>query len=202
MEHFQEGYLARFSKKESRMKNNNNNNEYNTQRTCGVWLIYIGLIIIVSAMTGGELFIQPFILGFGYFIGYFLIYILPFVNRKLSYGPQSKFQDKMDNLSVLLVIILCTFCGLFIGFNDLRLLWLCIFIAVGIHFFGFYFSQGKLLLVLGILTILNSIFGILFTNIPFLLFAGIDGLIKMIIGLKLLSMRRQSTSSPYDITNN
>ena len=42
------------------------NREYNTQRTCGVWLVYIGVIIIVSAISGGELLIQPFILGVGF----------------------------------------------------------------------------------------------------------------------------------------
>ena len=137
------------------------NREYNTQRTVGVWLLYIGVIIILSAITSGDLFIQPFLMGFGYFIGYFLIFGLPYVNKKLSYGKNSKFQDRIDNISVILTIILCTLCGLVIGFDDLRLLWLCIFIVIGIHFFGFYFSQGKLMILLGILTILNSLVGIL-----------------------------------------
>lgn len=166
------------------------NREYNTQRTCGVWLIYIGVILIVSAISGGELLIQPFILGFGYFLGYVLIYILPFLNRKLSYGNNSKFQDKMNNITMIVFVILCTFCGFFIGTNNLRLLWLSILVVVGIHFLGFYFSQGKLLIVLGVLTTVNGLLGILVVNIPFLVVALIDGTLKMVVGFRLLFKRR------------
>lgn len=164
--------------------------EYNTQRTCGVWLVYIGVTIIISALSGGELSINPFILGFGGILGYFLIFILPFLNRKLAYGKNSKFQDKMDNINIIVTIILCTLCGLFIGFENSRLVWLSILIVVGLHFLGFYFSQGKWMIVLGILTITNGLLGIFFVNIPFLFFATIDGLIKIAIGFKLLFMKR------------
>ncbi|MBS4220741.1 hypothetical protein KHA96_20795 [Bacillus sp. FJAT-49711] len=169
--------------------------EYNTQRTVGVWLVFIGVIIILSAILGRDLLIQPFFMGFGFFIGYLLILGLPFVNNKLAYGKNSKFQDRMDNISVVVTIILCTLCGLIIGFDDLRLLWLCIFIVIGIHFFGFYFSQGKLMPLLGVLTTLNSLIGIFLSSVPFLLFAMIDSIIKIIIGFRMLSMKRQLDSS-------
>ncbi|PWU67879.1 DUF6609 family protein [Gracilibacillus dipsosauri] len=169
--------------------------EYNTQRTVGVWLVYVGVIIIVSAIMGGDLFIHPFIMGFGYFIGFFLILVLPFLNNKLSYGKNSKFQDRMDNISVVVTIVLCTICGLIIGSDDLRLLWLCIFTIIGIHFFGFYFSQGKIILLLGVLTTVNSIMGILLVSVPFLLFAMIDGILKVIYGFKMLLMKRQTKNS-------
>ena len=177
------------------MEEEKSNVEYNTQRTVGVWLVYIGVIIILSAFIGGDLFIQPITMGMGYFIGYFLIFGLPYVNKKLAYGKNSKFQDKMDNYSIIFTIILCTLVGLVIGFDDLRLLWLCILIVIGIHFFGFYFSQGKLMLMLGVLTIINSFVGILLISVPFLLFAMIDGIIKIIIGIRMLFMRRQLNSS-------
>ena len=164
--------------------------EYNTQRTCGVWLIYIGVIIIVSTISGGEFLIQPFILGFGYFIGYLLIFVLPFLNRKLAYGNNSRFQDKMDNITMIVTVILCTLCGYFIGFENLRLLWLSILIVIGIHFFGFYFSQGKNLILLGVLTIVNGLIGVLVVNIPFLVVALIDGSLKIIIGFRMLLKRR------------
>ncbi len=165
--------------------------EYNTQRTCGLWLVYIGLIIILSAITGGELFIQPYIIGLGYFIGYFVIFVFPYVNQKLSYGKSSKFQDRMDNIAVFLNIVLCTISGLVIGFDDLRLMWLCIFIAVGIHFFGFYFSQGRVMLLLATLTIVNSFIGIFLISVPFVVFAVIDGVIKISFGVKMMLMKRQ-----------
>lgn len=168
------------------MTTQSNSRKYNTQRTVGLWLIYIGSLIIVSAISGGEGYIQPFILGFGYGIGYFLIFGLPYVNQRLSYGKNSKFQERMDNISVVITIALCTLCGFVIGFNDLRLLWLCIFVIIGIHFFGFYFSQGKIMILLGGLTILNSLIGIMMLATPFLLFAVIDGIIKIIFGVQML----------------
>ncbi|WP_308417649.1 DUF6609 family protein [Alkalihalobacterium bogoriense] len=172
--------------------------EYNTQRTCGVWLVYIGSIIIFAALLGREFLIQPYILGFGFFIGYIAIFSFPYVNRKLAYGKSSKFQDRMDNLSVLVNVILCTLCGLLIGFSDLRLLWLCIFLAVGFHFFGFYFSQGKVMLWLAALTMINAAAGLLFASIPFLIFALIDGLIKIVFGVKMLQMKQQVKKNKAD----
>lgn len=168
------------------MEKANGKVEYNTQRTVGLWLVYIGAIIIIAAFTGRDLAIQPYIMGFGFFIGYFLIFGLPYVNKKLAYGKNSKFQDRMDNISVFVTIILCTLCGLIIGFDDSRLIWLIIFIIIGIHFIGFYFSQGKLMLWLGGFITVNAVIGILFESAPFLLFAVIDGIIKIIFGIKML----------------
>ncbi|MTH53723.1 hypothetical protein GKZ89_09935 [Bacillus mangrovi] len=170
------------------------NREYNTQRTCGVWLIYIGVIIIVSAVNGGNLLIQPFIFGFGYAVGFLLIYVLPFLNRKLAYGKNTKFQDKMDNITLTVTVILCTICGMFIGFENVRLVWLSILIVVGAHFFGFYFSQGKLMILLGTLTVVNGLLGLLIPSIPFLAVAWIDGALKMMIGVKMLFNRRHTYS--------
>ena len=72
---------------------------------------------------------------------------------------------------MIVTVILCTLCGYFIGFENLRLLWLSILIVIGIHFFGFYFSQGKDLILLGVLTIVNGLIGVLVVNIPFLVVA-------------------------------
>ncbi|WP_338151908.1 DUF6609 family protein [Mesobacillus campisalis] len=175
--------------------------EYNTQRTCGLWLLYIGVMIILSSLVGGDLLIQPFILGIGYFIGFFVIFILPYVNRKLAYGKNTKFQDTMDNLSIVLNVLLCTACGLIIGFNDLRTFWLSIFIAVGVHFFGFYFSQGKVMILLGVLTIVNGFVGLLLVSAPFIFFAIIDGCLKFLFGLKMLNMKRIVTVISENITS-
>ncbi|WP_214483116.1 DUF6609 family protein [Bacillus sp. SM2101] len=177
-------------------KNKDEISKYPTQRTGGVWLIYVGIIIIFSALVGGDLLIQPFILGLGYLVGFIAILGLPFVNRKLAYGENTKFQNKMDNLFTLLNVLLCTACGFIIGFDNLRLFWLSIFIAVGIHFFGLYFSQGKMMILLGSFTILNGILGLLIIDVPFLVFAIIDGLLKFIIGVKLINMRPVSTEVP------
>jgi len=133
-------------------------------------------------------------MGFGYFVGYFLIFGLPYVNNKLAYGKNSKFQDRMDNINIVVTVILCTLCGLLIGFDESRLVWLSIFLVIGIHFLGFYFSQGKVMLYLGALTTLNSLIGLFLFEIPFLLLAVIDGILKIIFGIKMLTMKRQADS--------
>ncbi|MDX8365518.1 DUF6609 family protein [Cytobacillus sp. IB215665] len=178
------------------MTNKDEISKYPTQRTGGVWLIYVGIIIIFSALVGGELLIQPFTLGIGYLIGFIAILGFPFVNNKLAYGENTKFQNRMDNLFTMFNVLLCTACGFIIGFDNLRLFWLSIFIAVGIHFFGFYFSQGKMMILLGSFTILNGILGLLIIAVPFLVFAVIDGLLKLIIGVILFNKRLVSHEVP------
>ncbi|WP_156907960.1 DUF6609 family protein [Atopococcus tabaci] len=168
---------------------------YNNQRMAGVWLIYIGTVILAAAFLGGKLLIQPFVMGIGFCVGYFLIFGLPFVGRKLSYGKDTKFQQRMDNLSVLLSVVLCTIAGIVIGFEDARLVWLLILLFIGLHFFGFYFSQGKLMLLLGILTTLNALAGLWLVHMPFLFFAVMDSVWKIGFGIKFLSMKREDAAA-------
>ncbi|PKG45468.1 MULTISPECIES: DUF6609 family protein [Planococcus] len=174
--------------------------KYPTQRTSGVWLLYIGMIIIAAALAGGPLLVQPVLLGAGYAIGFVLILALPFVNRKLAYGKNSKFQDRFENIAIFLNIALCTACGLIVGFSDLRVFWLSLFIAVGIHFVLFYFSQGSWMVVLAILTIGNGVLGLLLVDVPFLVFAIIDGGLKMAIGIKLLLQKHPSFKATKQIS--
>lgn len=130
---------------------------YNTQRVSGVWFIYIGINVTISAIFGGHSIFNPYIFAFGFVTGYFLTFDLPFVNNKLAYGKNTKFQDRMDNLTIVISLILVTLCGIFIGFEDLRFLWLTAFIVMGFHFIGFYFSQGKIVLILGGLITLSGL---------------------------------------------
>ncbi len=174
--------------------------KYPTQRTSGVWLLYIGMIIIAAAFAGGPLLVHPVLLGFGYVIGFVLILVLPFVNQKLAYGKNSKFQDRLDNWAIFLNVALCTACGLVIGFSDLRVFWLSLFIAVGIHFVLFYFSQGSWMVVLAILTIGNGTLGLLLVDVPFLVFALIDGGLKMGVGLKFLLQKQPALESAKHIS--
>lgn len=161
---------------------------YNNQRVGGVWLIYIGIVIILSALMDRELLIQPVVLGVGFGVGYFIIYGLPFIKKRLSYGKDSKFQERMDNLSVFGSVILCTFVGIWIGFDDARFVWLLILLIIGLHFLGFYFSLGKYIVILGLLSTLNALAGLILVNVPFLVFALIDGLLKIGFGIKLVSL--------------
>lgn len=167
---------------------------YNNQRVGGVWLVYIGIILVAAALTGRELLIQPFIMGFGFFAGYILIFGLPYISRKLSYGKNTKFQDRMDNFSVFLSIALCTLLGMTIGFDNPRTTWLLIFLIIGLHFFGFYFSQGKWMVLLGVLMAMNASMGLILPSVSFLFFAIIDALLKILFGIKFFSMKREDVT--------
>ncbi|GMA07440.1 hypothetical protein GCM10025886_05910 [Tetragenococcus halophilus subsp. flandriensis] len=165
---------------------------YNTQRVSGVWFLYIGVVIIISAIFGGNSIFNPYIFGFGFAIGYFLIFGLPFINNKLAYGKNTKFQDRMDNFTIIISLILVTLCGVLISFEDLRFLWLAVFIVMGLHFIGFYFSQGKIVLILGGLVTINGVLGLILPLVPFLIFAIIDGILKISFGIYMISLRRNN----------
>ena len=46
------------------------------------------------------------------------------------------------------------------------------------------------MIILGVLTIINGLLGILIVNIPFLVVALIDGILKIVIGFKMFFNRR------------
>lgn len=69
--------------------------EYNDKRCCGLWFIIIGVVIIVSAIFGGEQKIHPIIFTVGFIVGFYLSVINKKVVTKLSYGKSSKFQNNM-----------------------------------------------------------------------------------------------------------
>ncbi len=46
--------------------------EYNDKRCCGLWFIIIGVVIIVSAIFGGEQKIHPIIFTVGFIVGFYL----------------------------------------------------------------------------------------------------------------------------------
>lgn len=46
--------------------------EYNDKRCCGLWFIIIGVVIIVSAIFGGEQKIHPIIFTVGFIVGLFI----------------------------------------------------------------------------------------------------------------------------------
>ncbi|EKN71522.1 hypothetical protein BABA_01190 [Neobacillus bataviensis LMG 21833] len=161
--------------------------KYPNQRIAGLWFIWIGIIIILSAIFSNHLFIQPALFAGGFAIGFLLLYILPFSKKKLSYGEPTKVQKIASNASLALMVVLIMASVQWIGHSDLRTLWLSIFLAVGIHFVPFFVVHGKSLLLLALLTILCSILGLVLTSVPFHYFAYADAIIKIIFGIYLFT---------------
>ena len=74
--------------------------EYNDKRCCGLWFIIIGIVIIISAIWGGEKKLHPIIFTVGFIVGFYISAINRKVVSKLSWGRSSKFQNKIAIFSI------------------------------------------------------------------------------------------------------
>ena len=80
--------------------------EFLNKRIVGLWLIWIGVVIIIATIVGGEFLVHPVVFGGGYFTGFLFILRNKYLRKKLSFGPLSKFQSKVGNLSIVLLFVL------------------------------------------------------------------------------------------------
>ena len=169
--------------------------EYNDKRCCGLWFIIIGVVIIVSAIFGGEQKIHPIIFTVGFIVGFYLSVINKKVVTKLSYGKSSKFQNNMAIFSIAILFpLMFVLAGSFFLMQNWRMIWLMTFLAVGIHFIPFYFVHGISMIGIAILCSANAVIGIFLPIIPFIVLAFIDGLIKIGFGIYLLIFSKPTKS--------
>jgi hypothetical protein len=161
--------------------------QFLNKRTCGVWLVWVSIVILLSTVFGGEQKIHQGIFYVGYFAGLFLTVGNKSLNRKLSYGFPSKFQKNMSVFSIVIMFVLLVLIGgPYYGVHNFRMIWLGTFLAIGLHFFPFALVHGKSMIMMGILVSINALVGIIDTNIPFFVVACTDVIIKAIIGIILL----------------
>lgn len=66
--------------------------EYNDKRCCGLWFIIIGVVIIVSAIFGGEQKIHPIIFTVGFIVGFYLSVINKKVVTNYPMGNRRNFK--------------------------------------------------------------------------------------------------------------
>jgi hypothetical protein len=168
------------------------------KRTCGVWLIWISIVILLSTIYGGEQKIQQTIFYIGYFAGLLLTVGNKRLNRVLSYGKPSVFQKRMSFVSIIIMFVLLVFIGgPYYGVHNYRMIWLGAFLAIGLHFFPFAVVHGKSMIVLGVLVSINAIVGMKIESTPFYAIAYIDVIIKVITGLFLLFSRNPLVETDY-----
>ena len=162
--------------------------QFNNKRSCGVWLLIIGIVTITAAITGGKLCINIPVFILGYMVGIFLCYgNKKIIFNRLSCGGKSKFQENMSNIAFVVLGVMCTISGMSSYLtHSMRTTWLLLFLATGIHFLVFYFVHGKSMVLICIITCTNAIVGLLFPQIPFVMIGVIDGLIKAGFGMFLL----------------
>lgn len=170
--------------------------EYNDKRCCGLWFLIIGVVIIVASLFGGEQKLNMPIFMIGFALGFYMSFINKKVVSKLSYGTSSKFQNNVANLSIgILFPLMFIFAGSFYPSQNWRMIWLGTFLAVGLHFFPFYFVHGTSMVWIAILCTINGILGMLFLSVPFIIFAIVDGIIKIAFGVYLLFFSRPTNSN-------
>ena len=168
--------------------------EFNNKKQCGLWLIVVGLIIIISDIFGGDFLINPIIFVIGYYTAFFTINVNKNVRKKLSQGPISKFQIKMIYVSLAMLFILIFFiAGSFIPSLNWRLIWLGVFLATAIHFIPWFFIHGWSMLFLAIIDIIICIQGYTNSSISINLIGYIDALTKIIFGIYLFFISKPST---------
>ena len=80
-------------------------------------------------------------------------------------------------------ILLVGMGGQFFATQNYRMIWFSAFLAIGIHFFPFATVHGKIMSPLAILVSINAILGMVFSSIPFSIFAYIDVTIKTLFGI-------------------
>ena len=113
--------------------------EFNNKRSCGLWLLLIGLVLAISLACGGDFYINPFVFMAGYYICFYIANINKKVRQHFSNGKFSKFQIKIVYISIaLLFILMFLIAGPFFAGGRWKFLWLGVLLATGLHFFILY----------------------------------------------------------------
>lgn len=169
--------------------------EYNDKRCCGLWFLIVGVVIVIASILGGGQKVNMVIFTIGFIGGFYISIINKKVVSKLSCGASSKFQNNVANFSIgILFPLMFIFGGSFFPSQNWRMIWLGTFLAVGLHFFPFYFVHGISMIGIAILCSLNAILGMFLPSVPFILFALLDGTIKIAFGIYLLFFSKPTTS--------
>lgn len=167
--------------------------EFNHKKSCGLWLIVVGLVIALATLIGGKQIINMQVFSFGYIISFLSINMNKKLINKLSTGNSTKFQNKVSLYSVILLFILMFLLGgPFFATENWRLIWLGALMATAIHFFPFYFVHGKSMILLGIVCSINIAIGYIYSDMSLSIIAYIDALIKLLFGLYLFFLSKPS----------
>lgn len=162
--------------------------QFLNKRLAGLWLIWIGLVIIVGTLLGADYGIQPVIFVVGYGAGMAIIFNSKALAQRYSLGPATPFQEKVSNFAIVLMFVLM---GLFSGRSfatlDFRMIWLGALLATALHFIPFALVHGPAMVVMAVPLAATAVTGMLLPEIPFLYLGLVDGGIKLLFGLALFA---------------
>ena len=174
--------------------------EFNNKKQCGLWLMCIGVIIIVSVIFGGSFLVNPFIFLIGYYACFFSINVNKKLRAKLSQGSISKFQIKMIYVSIAALFLLM-FCiaGPFIPGWHWRQIWLGVLLATAIHFLLWFIIHGWSMAVLSVVCIAISVVGYIFPDMPIFAVCIADAAAKLICGTYMFFISKPSKFVPKSV---
>jgi hypothetical protein len=162
---------------------------YPTIRVGGLWFIWIGLVMVLASLiTVGQLFGGPlFFTGFA--VGVAGILLNRPLRRRLSYGEPTKRQRTGMWIGIGMMTLLLLVLANGFGSLDPRTFWLLTLMIVGLHFFPFALLHGPRAVLLGVLCVLTAGAGLFWTSLPFALFGVADGVLKILVGIWMVSTR-------------
>ena len=160
--------------------------EFNNKRSCGLWLILVGAVLMISMAFGGKFLINPITFLLGYYVSFYIANINKKVRQKLSQGKASKFQIKMIYISIgFMFFMMFCIAGPHIPALNWRLIWLGVNLATALHFGGFYFVHGKSMIFLGFICTALAICGYVMPELT-LVFLLLDAVAKLLFGAWML----------------
>lgn len=167
------------------------------KRVCGLWLIWVAVIILIAKLVGGSQLISMPVFSFGYMAGIFGILSNKKLARQLSYGPATTRQNKMTLASIIFMFVVMVLVGgPHFGDGNYRLVWLGAFLAIGLHFVPMAWVHGRSMFPLAVLLTANALAGMWNADISFPMIVYIDAGIKLLWGLGLLFTGRPAGENP------
>lgn len=152
-------------------------------RGAGLFVLLVGLGITIGGLLGKK-YVVPMLIAGGV-----LAILSQIVRVKQLTGPvetPTPAQFYVLYCGIAFEAVLVGLVCYLIRDRSSRRFWLWILLVVGLHFMVLAYAQGPPLLWLGVLSIVNAVAGLRMTNISYLKFWVIDGVLKMAIGAWML----------------
>lgn len=158
---------------------------YPTIRRCGVLVLILGVSMVFgTAVVAYPFYYRVFFTGIVAGVLAFIIF-----KGRYLYGKPTRLQSGAIGAALILAALLLV--GLFVFIPDYgsRTFLLLMLLIIGIDFIPLSIAAGPLLLLLAALCVLNALLGLWLQGLSFTIFTGIDGLLKIIFGILMLTAR-------------
>jgi hypothetical protein len=152
-------------------------------RGAGLFVLLVGLGITIGGLLGKKYIVPMLITGGVLAILSQIIQVKGLTNFG---GIPARAQLYALYIGIIFEAVLIGLVVYFIRDRGSRRFWLWILLVVGIHFMVLAYAQGPPLLLLGVLSIANAVVGLRMTNVSYLKFWMIDGVLKITIGAWML----------------